>query len=133
MASTVACVLIVVVIAVTTLTPLGEGPEGASGDRCALGLPCTLGHFVLFGALGVALGVRYATSGAARRSPRRVLMALLLSMWLFAALDELAQDWVGRDAQLGDWMADMAGALLGIFGGSALLRWLWRPPSARSP
>lgn len=114
-----ACVLLILAL---TLTPLGAGPHGTPSGICVFELPCWLGHFVTFGALGAALGGWFATSEAARRSRRRVLVMLLLALWLFAALDELLQARVGRSAELGDWLLDMTGALLGLLGGSALLR-----------
>jgi VanZ family protein len=118
--------LTVAAILLLTLTPLGEGPAGTLGDVCTFGLPCKLGHAVTFSALGIALGAWYASSDAARRAPRRTLVMLLLAVWILAAADEQAQQFVGRDAQLSDWLLDMAGALAGMFGGSALLRLVTR-------
>ena len=107
-------------ILVATLTPL----DGA-GTGCPLGLPCLAWHFGLFAALGVPIAARFATSEAARRSPRRTLGMVVLAFWLFAAGGEIAQGWVeGRDPQLFDWVADMAGALTGLLVGSTALRWL---------
>jgi hypothetical protein len=40
-----------------------------------------------------------------------VLGALLV---VYAALSELIQDLIGRDAALGDWVADVVGLLLGL-------------------
>ena len=113
------CVLSILAL---TLTRLGVGPRGTPQGVCVLGLPCWLGHFVTFGGLGLALAGWFATSEVARRSPRRVLVMLLLAIWIFAAGDELLQAQLGRSAELGDFILDMAGALLGLFGGSALLR-----------
>ncbi len=120
--STVAIAALVAAILIFTLTPLGTSDE--PGDICSFGLPCATGHFALFGALGVAIAGRYATSDAARRSPRRVLLMTLLVVWVFAAADELAQEWWvdGRDGQLTDWLTDMAGVFAGIAAGGYLLR-----------
>ena len=106
-------------ILITTLTPVLTTNGG-----CALGLPCILGHFGMFGLLGVAIAGRYASSDAARRSPRRLLLITLLALWLFAGADELAQEWwvAGRGAAFGDWLADMTGAVGGMIAGSLLLR-----------
>ena len=106
-------------ILLATLTPLdGEGSGGS-----LLGLPDKLWHVLLFMLLGVPVALRYATSRAAARSPLRVLLMVVLAIWLFAALDELGQRWVdGRDPDLGDWIADMAGALTGLLLGSLVLR-----------
>lgn len=122
-AAALACVLMILLL---TLTELGAGPRGGAIGVCVFGLPCWLGHFLTFAALGVALAGWFATSATAARSPQRVLVMLVLALWLFAALDELAQDQFGRDAELGDWALDMAGALIGLFGGSILLRLIMR-------
>lgn len=107
-------------ILIATLTPLDGTAAG-----CPLGVPCLAWHAALFGLLGVAAAMRYATSEAARRSPRRVLGMVVLAMWVLAAGTEIGQGWVtGRDPQLIDWVADMAGALAGLFLGSAAMRWV---------
>lgn len=113
-------------ILVLTLTPVGvgvgAGAEGVGGEGCALGLPCVLGHAVVFSPLGVSLAGVFVTSGFARRSPRRALSMLFLALWIFAALTELAQAEVGRDPSLGDWVADMIGAIVGLVAGGFALR-----------
>jgi hypothetical protein len=118
--------LSVAIILLLTLTPLGEGPANTLGDLCTFSLPCKLGHAVTFAALGFAAGAWYASSEAARRAPRRTLVAIVLAIWILAALDEQAQEFVGRNAELSDWLVDMAGAIAGLLGGSALLRLLLR-------
>jgi Kef-type K+ transport system membrane component KefB len=125
--SAAALVATVAVILLTTLTPIGAGDSRETGG-CALGLPCAVGHFVLFGALGVAIAGRYAVSAAAARSPRRALAMALLAVWLFAAADELAQTWwvEGRDGEFVDWAADMAGAIVGLALAGPVLRVLVR-------
>ena len=106
-------------ILIATLAPVG------GGGGCPLGLPCVAWHFALFAALGAAIAARYATSEAARRSPRRVLGMVVLALWVFAAATELAQGQLdGRDPQLADWVANMAGGLAGLMLGSIGLRWL---------
>lgn len=89
---------------------------------CAFGIPCTAAHFLAFGALGFTLAGVYATSRMARVAPRRALAMVFLAVWIFAAVDELAQAAVGRDASLGDWIADMTGAMAGLFLGGFVLR-----------
>ena len=118
--ATVAFYLLGAGILHATLTP-NDGVEGG----CPLGLPCLAWHFGLFAGLGVAIAARYATSDAARRSPQRVLGMVVLGVWMFAAATEIGQGWVdGREPQLIDWVADMAGAVTGLLLGSVLLRWL---------
>lgn len=80
-------------------------------------------HAVLFGLLGVALALWFATSSAVRAAPVRSLAMLVLALWIFAAATELGQLAVeGRSATLGDWIADMLGALVGLFAAPLLLR-----------
>jgi hypothetical protein len=104
-------------IIVLTVTPLALEDDG-----CALRLPCGVGHALAFGVLGVALAGAFVSSSFARGSPRRALAMLLLCLWIFAALTELAQAEVGRDPSLADWAADMAGAIAGLIVGGFVLR-----------
>lgn len=112
----------VVAILASTLTPLAIDEAG-----CAFGVPCTLGHAIAFGALGFTLSGLYVTSSFARRNPRRALVMLLLAIWIFASITELAQAEVGRDPSLEDWAADMAGAIGGLLLGGFLLRLIVGP------
>ncbi len=98
-------------------------PTGGALSGCPLGMPCAVWHALLFALLGVPVALRYATSRAATRSPVRVLGMVLLAIWIFAAVTELAQGPIaGREPSLGDWIADMVGALIGLAVGSLLLR-----------
>jgi len=101
----------------------GAGQPPGSGD-CVFGIPCVVGHFGVFLLLGVALAGLFATSRMARQSPRRALVMLLLVLWIFAAITEIGQSYIGREPSLADWGADMAGAVVGLFAGSVLLRLL---------
>ena len=83
-----------------------------------------VGHFGVFGLLGVALAGVFATSSLARQSPRRALVMLLLVLWIFAAITEIGQSYIDREPSLADWGADMAGAVVGLLAGSAVLRLL---------
>ena len=106
---------------------LGPGSGGAGQlalGRCAFGIPCVVGHFGIFALLGVALAGLFATSRSARQSPRRALAMLLLAIWIFAALTEMAQRYIDREPSLADWSADMAGAVTGLLVGGVLLRLL---------
>jgi hypothetical protein len=60
-------------------------------------------HGALFAAL--ALTGRWAGIG------RTVLVAVLV---LYAAVSEVLQGMIGRDAAVGDWVADVVGLLLGL-------------------
>lgn len=107
-------------ILLVTLTPIN-----IIGGNDFLGIPPTIWHILLFMMLGIPVSLRYATSRAAARSPLRILIMVILAIWLFAGLDELAQQWVtGRNPELSDWFADMGGAALGLALGSLILRFL---------
>lgn len=109
---------------IAAITVMMLTPFAIEGDRCSLGVPCGLGHALAFAMLGVALAGVFVSSRFARRSPRRALAMLLLAIWIFAALTELAQAEVGRDASLADWAWDMGGALAGLIMGGFVLRLL---------
>ncbi len=55
------CVLLILAL---TLTRLGVGASDTPLGICVFGLPCWLGHFVTFAALGFALAAWFATSAA---------------------------------------------------------------------
>ncbi|MEX2446285.1 MAG: VanZ family protein [Dehalococcoidia bacterium] len=104
------------IILYATLTPSPENPSG---------MPDWAAHLVLFTALGAAAALWYATSDAARRGPRRALFMVVLALWLFGGLTELAQGRVeGRTMALSDLGFDVLGAVLGFIGGSVLWRML---------
>jgi hypothetical protein len=101
--------------------PLIGGEAGY--DTCLGGIDCEDGHALAFAALGVSLSAQVM---AGRRGVRALAAAVrtLLLLAVFAMLDELAQDWMGRDASIADWLADVAGAFLGVVIGSELARFL---------
>lgn len=70
----------------------------------------------LLHALGyLCLGASLALALAARLASARVRVAWCCGvLTVYAALDELTQPLVGRDASLGDWLADVAGLLLSV-------------------
>jgi VanZ family protein len=76
-------------------------------------------HFCAYFGLALLVGVNWSL-----RAPfgwRQRGIALLLVV-VFGALDELTQIPVGRDASIYDWLADAAGAVLGIATCVALTR-----------
>jgi len=46
-------------------------------------------------------------------------VVLVPTLVLYGAASEVVQGWIGRDAAVGDWLADVVGVLLG------LLAWHW--------
>ena len=58
----------------------------------ASSIPDAAWHAAAFAAFGASLALAYATSGAARRSPRRTLVMALLAIWIVAAGTELLQE-----------------------------------------
>ena len=125
--------VLVAVILVTSLSPGGSfasdpirrsALEGSALDFDAGRM---LGHAVLYALLGLALAVRFAASDVARQSPSRALGMIVLAIWILAAGTELAQAHVpGRAPELTDWLADMAGALIGLAVAGPLVRLLLR-------
>jgi len=97
-------------------------PVATVSGGCLLGIPCNAGHPIAFALLGLPMAGLFATSRLARRSPRRALAMAFLTLWIVAALDELVQPYVGRDASLQDWTLDMIGGIAAFFGGSVVLR-----------
>ena len=99
-----------------TLAPMGD-------IKSPLGLPAEAWHAILFAALGASLALAYATSAAARRAPRRLLVMALLAIWLLASTTELLQDLVPeRQPQLSDWVADVVGGALGFLLAGPVIR-----------
>lgn len=99
------------------------------GKAIPVGLPHPLdwmGHMTLYGGIGFLV----ARVAALRKWPTRWLVwaGILLSVW--GALDELHQLFIpGRDAEVGDWVADTLGGALGLYVGMRLMnsryaRWL---------
>jgi len=74
-------------------------------------------HAALFAAL--ALTGRWAGIS------RTVLVAVLV---LYAAVSEVVQGLIGRDAAVGDWIADVLGVLLALVVWEWLARRSGRPP-----
>lgn len=69
-------------------------------------------HFMGFCALGVV--TIWRSPGPSGRSSARQIAGWLLFLMAYAAMDEWTQELVGRDCELGDWIADGLGALVGM-------------------
>ncbi len=102
-----------------TLTPDPPDPGG---------MPDWLAHLLLFASIGASAALWYATSAAPRRSPQRALVGVMLALWLFGGLTEVAQGATStRDPSLSDVAFDVAGAVAGFLVGGAA----WRAVLAR--
>ena len=99
------------------------GSESDSYDTCLGGINCQDGHALAFMALGGSFAVLVL---AGRRGLSALLGAVcvLVLLGAFAAFDETAQGWAGRDPSFDDWLADMSGALLGVVIGFEVARFL---------
>ena len=88
-------------------------PGGWIGSPPAI--PDGAWHAAVFAVFGASLALAYATSGTARRSPRRALAMVLLAIWVVAASTELLQERIpGRQPELSDWAANVTGGVLGF-------------------
>lgn len=79
----------------------------------------TAGHFVAYVALGFLLA---AAVGGWTASPRTLVLALALAAGLGGAVELLQGPLPYRDAQLLDFLVDLAGAVLGLALFSAVAR-----------
>ena len=70
-----------------------------------------LGHAAVYGVLALLCARAWHRHGSSQAAAMERAMALVL---VFGALMEFVQGFVGRDPSLGDWLADGAGALVGI-------------------
>ena len=87
-------------------------------------------HFVGFLLLSSLLLLTLSAFGAART--RRMVMVIFTVM-VYAALDEITQPLARRHASVGDWAADVAGALVGIVIIEAALHFLGRSDASSAP
>ena len=88
-------------------------------------------HIAIYTGLSFLLSVWF---GMRRKSRGAIAVALVVSLVLaaYAALDEITQGPVGRDPDVKDWFADLAGINLGLCGFFTLRRWLGRADRQRS-
>ncbi len=109
--------ILAVMIAWSTLTPVTPVPPGLTDETGAILVPgfYSIAHVVAFAALAVPLAWRY---------PQRwVLVAGLAAA--YGGLTEIGQSYVGRNMEVADVVADAAGACLGAWGASRIGR-RWR-------
>jgi VanZ family protein len=71
-----------------------------------------LQHLLAYGALGLAAGL-WASPVFWKRRPVLALLLTMLAGSAYGAIDEFHQDFVGRDCNVWDWIADTLGAFLG--------------------
>jgi len=89
---------------VSTHIPLPELPAaGAGSDKVA--------HVVAFGGLGLLTAFWLALGKRASIVHFLLLLAVLL---VYGALDEWLQQFVGRETDFNDWIADSIGAAIGV-------------------
>jgi len=90
-------------------------------DSCVGGISCEDGHALAFIALATSLTVQVL---AGKRGARLLAGAIgvLILLAAFATGDELVQRWIGRDASIDDWLADVSGAVLGTVLGAQIAR-----------
>jgi len=103
----VACWLAVLVAYVAAILPQADAPHLARWDK--------LNHMAAFLVIGLLARLAYPRSSAFR---------LLAWASLFGALIEVSQavPLIGRDAELADWVADVAAAITGVALGAVVLR-----------
>ena len=70
-------------------------------------------HFVAYGVLGWLLAMVWQTSTG--RLNGRHLRLLWLAILVIGMIDEVTQPPFGRDASIWDWLADAAGAAIGLY------------------
>lgn len=117
-------------ILVAVLLPAGSLGASEGRLRSLSEEQSWLVHGALFATLGLTVGLRLAASDPSRLTPSWVVASVLLIV-VFATLSEIAQLQVaGRNAALGDWVADLTGTALGLIIAASLgpptIGWLIR-------
>lgn len=79
-------------------------------------------HFGGYTVLAFLLAMAWETSTG--RLNGRHLRLLWTAIMVFAVVDEVTQLLVGRDAEVGDWLADGVGAAVGLLLFCAWRRWV---------
>ncbi len=86
-------------------------------------------HAAMYFGLAALVACSLAAWGGWDRPKAAIGTATLLwlSLGVYAAIDELTQPWVGRTADLLDWLADMGGVTLALWLGWLIFPFLRRP------
>ncbi len=98
-----------VVIFISGVLPTASTVHAVSGGRDTL--TTTFAHFVAYTLLGFLLGVAL---GGWRVDPRRLVLGLALAAALGGAIELVQGPLSYRDAQLVDFVVDVAGAAAGL-------------------
>lgn len=96
---------------------------GASLPDAGLRFHDKLIHFAAYAVLAVLAAAGSASRGG--RLPAASAAVVMSAIAVTAAADEFTQPWVGRTCDPFDWLADVAGAAVGV-GAYALLQYWWR-------
>ncbi len=89
--------------AATHLTHVPAAVEAPGSDKTW--------HFIGYAGLAILLAARTVS---VRTLSTKVMVCVLGVVALYGAVDEVSQIPVGRDAEIADWYADVAGAAVGV-------------------
>jgi VanZ family protein len=85
------------------------------------GVPDLIPHFITYAVLAVLFATALLVT--ARRLNGRHFVAAWILIAVYGAIDEVTQPLVGRQASLLDWLADAAGAAVGLMAVFLWHRW----------
>ena len=90
-------------------------------------------HFVAYAGLAFLLAMVWSLRRSTRSPlPLAHLATIVVLLATYGVLDEVTQPWVGRSCEVGDWIADLCGAVMGVVGFSSawsISRWLAATPN----
>ena len=98
-----ACLIVWVGALIATHIPASHLPRAGVSDK----LLHAAGYFVISGLFWLTLRVHGVTG------TKRIAL-IFFTMLAYAAIDEITQPLVGRDNSLGDWLADVTGAVIAL-------------------
>jgi VanZ family protein len=101
--SVLLCVYWVTLFAATHLTHVPAVVEAHGSDK--------MWHFLGYAGLAILLAARTVS---VRSLSTTAIVCILGVAALYGAVDEVSQIPVGRDAEIADWYADLAGAAVGV-------------------